>query len=173
MKVNKRSESDYVGKKEYDFEFEKEIIIYRGVCGEKLKWRERRKLEEDKSSFYTYRQWKRYILEKYRRYDRSELEEFERYLKNRKTICMGDVQFIGLGISVLFSFLFTGYAQSIIVAGKLSEEIYQFLSVVIFILVLMKISVEYIRKAFVDYQVSFSFYEDYLEIIDFIIKEKE
>lgn len=170
MKKNKLSE--YVGKKEYDFEFEKEMIIYKGVCGGKLNWRKKRKLEKDKRDFYTYRQWRKYILEKYGKYDRSKLEEFARYLKNRKTVCMGDVRFIGIGISVMLSFLFTGYVHGIIMAGKLSKKFDQFLFLLIIMLGILAIIIEYIRKAFIDYQVSFSFYEDYLEIIDFIIKEK-
>lgn len=100
-----------IGKDCYDFDVTIQYPIYKYLCGEKLRRREFRKLENE-TKFFTYRSWHNYVYNKYREYDKTVLREFVKYLKHRekKSICFKNFNNLiyTAVLSAFFSFLFSG-----------------------------------------------------------------
>lgn len=68
-----------IGKQKYDFDIELEEMIYRYLCCKHIKKRILKKMD-NKYKFESYKQWKKYIHNKYARYSLDELVEFSKYL---------------------------------------------------------------------------------------------
>lgn len=172
MKQCKKEESDYIGKKEYDFKLKEEVKIYKGVCGEHLHFFQRRKLKKSGKNFYTYREWKNYVSNKYEQYDIGQLEELERYLRYKSKRWNIENGYLLLLLTIMCTFVMTTLGDAFLEKIKLGQNNNIVISTAIsIVIVVLYFFVCY--KKFVEFQITTLCCEDYLEIIRNIIEEKK
>ncbi len=81
--IDKRKSIIEIGIQYFDFEFFKELVIYKYLCRDSLSKKEWKKLDNG-IMFDSYHQWEDYILKKYENYNETKIIEFYKYLKNVK-----------------------------------------------------------------------------------------
>lgn len=154
----------------FNFDIEKEKLIYSYLCKEKLSKRKSKLLSED-VRFLSYRAWKQYIVDKYNKYELHCLIEFDRMLslliRNSEGVTGFNKTIWTAYISVIFSIIVSG------IMDNMGIEIVRFvigtLSLIVFLIVLLF----YVSNVFEEERKNLHFYEDVEEIIRELILHKE
>lgn len=185
-------------KRIFGYEYKSEYRIYKFLCGE-LKWGEKRKVPVDKR-FKTYSEWKVYLKLFYKSKELCELKEFYRYLNCLKRVAYTSNNFYNAFLMPFVVALLAGSIAPKLLELKLPNINYNeiidqaqiswvqqitllvliiILVIVIFILLLIIIVlpltffiISFFNRAS-DNKLEADFYEDYMEIINEIIEEKE
>lgn len=170
-KENKRS-LVLIGKQQYDFDIELEVMIYRYLCYERIKKIEFKKMES-KYKFKSYKQWKQYIHDKYIKYSNEELEEFSRYLNLKIRRLNPQKQYRNLTFPILCTIAFSKMVDFFVKNHvEFSKNIIAFL---IFLLLTLFLGVEILImlapsvKFIFDDDIEENMLKDYKEIIDGMI----
>lgn len=174
---------DSIGIDNYDFDFKKELNVYRYLCGERMTTSEWDALE-DIYKFSSYKQWKIHIWQKYKDYNIGKLKEFSRYLCHRERSIKPQNEYWIVVFPILFTiFIDKVYGEivdqsipnSIINGGYSIKTLYcvciviGFIGISLFLILIIK---EFINKIWGN-NLDSNFCCDYREIIDEIVKEKE
>ena len=166
-----------IGKKEYEFDFCLEKIIYKDLCCLHLTSKEK-KICVQRQTFARYRDWKDYIVKKYKETDKETLIEFSRYLNQRLRNRESSQDYWKLAIPVIltfgitdfFSFLLQSLNGMIVKNWNYMNAIGVLIAVVcfmIFVLGLIWNTMDPIWES----RTEKNFLNDYKEIIDEMIKE--
>lgn len=169
---------DNIGKKIYEFDFILEKIIYEYLCFSHMKKKELKKLDE-KLKFVTYKEWKKYILDKYKGYEEEKLIEFSRYLNQRIRNVEPAFMYLQVHIPVMATIIFTKafdfiFETKLVFSG--TPKIFVAAFVLLFdICVIMPLIffVWHTFKPFRENCVEKNFLKDYKEIIDNLINSKK
>lgn len=173
----KRIGYDEKGKREFEFVYKKELIIYKSMLGFRIHRDEERYIKKYKDDcletegrpiifFDKYTDWKTSIKEKYDRYDKEKLEDFIFYLEN------GEYK------DLMLSQAITGVAAPLIIGIvllyiedyiKVSE--YPFFNT-IFMIIMFAVCFWYGLKLFMQYTDGKKLYEEYAKIIHGIYQKK-
>ena len=184
-------------KRMLNYDYEKEYNIYKYLCGGmRHKWQEKKIAEERR--FKTYSDWKEYVMTCYKTSDLNELKEFYRYLKRGRRIeksakgipngiilplCVAAVTTIvtdaswrkifGDSLEVIHSLVDT-YGWSLIVGIILGII---FIVCIILVVLVIFVPIFFLITKMFNTAISEgeieAFYEDYIEIIDEVIAQKE
>lgn len=174
----KEKKLDKIGKIIYDFDFELEKDIYDYVCCEKKCI----KLEE-KFLFDYYHEWERYVQDKYVEYSEEKLYDFSKYLKLRLKNVAPDHEQMNIYIALLMTYLITEIfdvikpAQLSISEESLVADVILFGIVFVIIIIPVVLIVLIFAKMFLritkSYHKEKNLLEDYIEIIENMIKERK
>lgn len=172
-----RRDFNKIGKNCYGFDFVSERNIYCYLCCYHIKRRELRKLQ-DNLKFDTYRQWKRYVNNKYFNLSKEQLVEFSRYLNCEIRNISSFRKYWDIITPILLSILFAKICEAII--SIYSEflgtqiEIMLLITLLLEVLIIMILTPIIIKMMypFFDSNIDENFYTDYKEIIDEIIVSK-
>ena len=77
--MRNREFNKYV-KDTFVFDRNKELKIYKALCREKISKRSVKILKKDDKYFFRYKDWEKYIVDRYKNYGFDELNEFEKML---------------------------------------------------------------------------------------------
>lgn len=169
---------DRIGKKEYDFDPQLEMIIYKYVCYMHITKKEKKKLDK-KTKFDFYRDWKNYIFDKYKDCKRETLIEFSRYLNQRKRNNQPIREYWYLVIPVMLTLALSETFDFIIqnrhIFCNLSvEEIIVLCSLIIILIVSLVIfAIRNTMMPMLDANIENNMLADYIEIIESMIINKE
>lgn len=170
LRKNRKKCYIQIGKEEYDFDIENELLEYKYLCCARMKRKEWRQCKK-KSMPYSYHQWKESIKQKYVPYSIEQLEEFTRYLelgivKNNATKESGNIFYAALASGVIAVYF-----------GELtdlqSQEIIYVIIGSVFIILMLGFIIYAIVPPIFDDNLEGNLYKDYKKIIEQIIMEKE
>lgn len=170
------------GIKYHDFDFIKEFIIYKCVCGEKLKNNKWKKLEP-KERLYKYADWKLYIENKYKNKSVEDLEEFERFLKYNSRMVKPKSDFwkilMTISLTLFFSMLVNTLLNaqidfSLLPAKLYLKALFYFIYVVVQVVIFFALIgiISHVTNVIWENALEKYFLEDYEEIIREIINKK-
>ena len=163
------------GIEQYDFDFSKEIAIYKFLCAETLT-KKQKKLLLETEKFNTYEAWKNFIEDKYSNYPIEGLKEFSRYLSHQARKTTPTRELSSSFISAMFSCILTFFIT------KLYSEIFDytvFVTIFLFFIIALAYCLTIPKlivmssELFFDNSIKEALYKDYKEIIDSIVKAKE
>lgn len=164
------------GKENFDFNVQKEIGIYKYVSGFGMRKKEYSQVCEH-LQFNSYRDWENYIETKYSSRKKSELKEFKKYLnqlyRNKKTSHNASI----MAATAVFTCALT-VAIDKFIDGSWKPEGADYLGLIALIilgalaLAGFTIVMKNVIDTFWNSNVESSFYEDYIAVIDKIIKNK-
>lgn len=154
-----------IGKVRFCFDSDEERILYKFLCGDKLRIKEWKKCK-GKDIPYSYNQWKDRIFNKYSICSKRQLEEFERYLKVGRRNCnvwnkSTDIVQPAIA-SVILAF----------VVNSLSEKPNSIVSIVLAIPLVVYFTMSSVYGSTKDDIIEQKLYEDYIEIIHSMIEQK-
>ncbi|MDE5803676.1 MAG: hypothetical protein K2I22_12240 [Lachnospiraceae bacterium] len=187
-------------KRMLNYDYENEYNIYKYLCGGmRHKWQEKKIAEERR--FKTYSDWKEYVMTCYKTSDLNELKEFNRYLKRGRRIeksakgipngiilplCVALITTIatdaswrnifGESLEVIRSFI-DMYGISLIagiisIIGGIIFIVCIILIVLVILVPIFFLIMKVLNTAISEGEIE-AFYEDYIEIIDEVIAQKE
>lgn len=187
-------------KRMLNYDYGKEYNIYKYLCGGmRHKWQEKKIAEERR--FKTYSDWKEYVMACYKTSDLNELKEFYRYLKRGRRIeksARGIPNGIILPLSVaLITTIATDaswrnifseslkvirsfvdmYGMSLIagiisIVGGIIFLVCIILVVLVILVPIFFLIMKVLKTAISEGEIE-AFYEDYIEIVDEVIAQKE
>ena len=169
---------DQVGKKEYDFDPQLEMIIYKYVCYMHITRKEKKKLNP-KIEFDFYRDWKNYIFNKYKDCKRETLIEFSRYLNQRKRNNQPIREYWNLIIPVIMALLFTEAFHILISNNFISQGLPIWGNIILCFIIIMFILLPIIFVIWNtimpiwDANIEDNMLTDYREIIESMINDDE
>lgn len=169
---------DQIGKKEYDFDPQLELIIYKYVCYIRITRKEKKKLDK-KIQFDYYREWEKYILDKYKDCKRDTLIEFSRYLNQRKRNNQPIREYWYLVIPVMLTLALSETFNFIIQNGDKFynlpvEEIIILCSLIILLIFFLVIfAIRNTMMPMLDANIENNMLTDYIEIIENMIINKD
>lgn len=167
-----------LGKMEYDFDLQLELVIYKYVCYMHLTRKEKKKLDK-KNQFNFYREWKKYIIDKYKDYKQESLTEFSRYLNQRKRNNQPIREYWYLVIPVVLTLALSAIFDLITQNGHIlyNLSIGQIITLCSLIILLMFFLIVFVIRdtmmPMLDANIENNMLTDYIEIIEGIIIDKE
>lgn len=165
-------------KHNFDFDYEKEQLIYDYLYLRELKTKEEKRLKKyniikndtKKISYTTYKEWAEYVKSKYSVYSKDSLNEFIRFLKHRKRINNSYYNLImAYALPILVTICINYFSEFF----NESYNIFTNLLICIIILFYFFKNITLKVKELTDgADLQKGLYEDYIEIIEEIINEK-
>ena len=149
----------------FQFDEDEELNIYKLLCREKISKRKLIKLDKLNCKFYTYKDWKKYVINKYQNYPKDCLVEFIRFLNFKEKTLIKDLPIIKIFMSAL-----TGAACVYIFEYQSTKDF--FTNIISALLILWSIAwiIDFYNKSD---KVESCFYQDYKEIIHELIEKDE
>lgn len=156
--IKKKYTKSYV----YNFDYEKEFSIYRKACGKKLSRHEIRMIGD--KIFCRYSDWSTYVENKYQDVTIDSLYEFKRFLNHKMRISKNYSGAYGAIISP-FMFMFLGALSTMVTSN--------IIIIIMFYVFVLCSPVKDMLKEYSKDTLEVVFYEDYIEVIERLIKKKE
>lgn len=174
-RTNRKNFVNKNGIENYNFDYKKEIEIYRFLCGEKMNNKQFNGLNVHEQ-FSTYTEWENYVANKYTNYPIDGLKEFSRYLNHKIRTCYPEREFINpmasAFISSILTFFVTEFANLSNVEATFRLIIFAVLLSAVIIFLLLSYVMTYILKICKNNSFTENFFIDYKEIVDKVIKER-
>lgn len=180
MKRSKKNNRklDLIGKREYDFDPQLEIIIYKYVCHMHITKKEKNKLDK-KVQFDFYRDWEKYILDKYKNYKKETLVEFSRYLNQRKRNNLPIREYWNLIIPVIMALVLTEAFHILVGNNYIPQGLSIWCNIILYFIIIIFIFLPIIFIVWNtimplwDANITDNMLADYIEIIENMIINKE
>ncbi len=173
--MKRRDKYTNIGREKFDFDFNLQYSIYKYLYCEKLSDKTYHKMEKE-YDFTKYKEWKEYVQNKYNLLKKDELKEFLRFLK-MQSLKSSNIDngsqifysaFVASGVTLLTNFLIDYLFKD-----------FEFQSTVLFTLgyifimpFLVCVVYNILSHLFMN-KLEIKFYEDYIEIIEKILKHKK
>lgn len=170
MKQKKKRSLNAIGKSQYNFDFQLEKTIYYYLC---CKHTKKIKKLDNKLRFNSYKQWEKYIKDKYSGCDRETLIEFSRYLNQRIRDNESGNKYWELIIPVFMTSLITEFIKvffSTETDWSKTPFLVRIFAIVLIIVVYIPIIRELISPIF-ENSTDGCMLQDYKEIIDNMIEK--
>lgn len=171
-----------MGDKNYDFILKRERIIYSYLCCKYINKKEMKKIEEN-LKFQSYKEWKEYITKKYNKCDVDSLVEFRRLLNQLKRNIAPSSTYLGFCFPAVLALILSKSADMLwslnINEVELTDwRVFAIYAIVyIFAIGLVMIPVMGILLAIIfpimNNDLEENLYNDYIEVIDELIKDKK
>lgn len=173
--MKRRDKYTNIGREKFDFDFNLQYSIYKYLYCEKLSDKTYHKMEKE-YDFRTYKEWKEYVENKYNLFKKSELKEFLRFLKMQSlkssNIDNGSQIFysavVASGVTLLTNFLIDYLINDFELKNTILFALGYMFIMPFFVYVVYDI-LSYLFKN----KLEIKFYEDYIEIIEKILKHKK
>lgn len=169
--MKRRDKYENIGREKFDFDFNLQYSIYKYLYCEKLSDKTYYKMEKE-YDFRTYKEWKEYVENKYNLLKKDELKEFIRFLKMQSlkssNIDNGSQIFysavVASGVTLLTEYLIKdiGFKNTSLFA----------LGYIIIMPIFVYVVYDILSNLFKN-KLQIKFYEDYIEIIEKILKHKK
>ncbi len=179
FKSKREKENEKYIKETFNFEYDKEILIYNYLCKRRLSKKELKKYKKyfktKEQLIKTYKDWEKSITDKYRCYNSDSLNEFIRFL--RYITSSSDVfnkVFYSFMIPLEVAFVSAYLANTMVVFDK-SNLLIMLIEALLLVLLFIVFFTWVTFKTFnMSNRSKFKedFYNDYIEVINKIIKDK-
>lgn len=158
-----------IGEKYYNFNIQKELIIYKYLCKTKYYKKKFKKLQSD-LKFDTYCEWENYVKEKHKDLSDEKLLEFSKFLNLQKR----NERPVFEMMSWLMPAVFSVYINICVdIAYKDNNSLFSHIFIIIISYIFFILIAREIIKPLLDECSRDNFFDDYKEIIDNLIKERK
>ncbi len=177
LRTSRRKCVSQIGIDKYSFNRKEELLRYKYLCCAKLSRREWKKCNNIPMP-YSFQEWKKDIENKYSKYNKDQLEEFTRYLELQIRNSNISKQSIGIIIAAFASSSMTLLFEKIINSRQfldvMGTQVSFLLAVVEIVLIILCIGiiVHYVFIPICGDELERNMYQDYQNIINQIIEEK-
>ena len=172
-----------LGKENFNFDYNKELDAYKYLCGKRMVKRRYKALQEN-LKFSSYREWSEYIMERYKDYSVDSLSEFSRFLNQGLRNTKPNQKVREMIVPILLTAFFTSVFNQLLTRSAVEFDV-KTSSVITIIVAICLVAVAIVVITFLVMLVTYEtitpiweqetircFLEDYKEIIDQIIQEK-
>nr|WP_296093270.1 hypothetical protein [uncultured Dorea sp.] len=183
IKFGKRKRFCEIGKREYDFDYEKEKRFYSYLCFQKTK---KKKFESDlqklnkgrkgneQYTFESYTNWKKYIVEKYKsdKYSLETLIDFSAYLNWGSIRLHPGREGWSILSAAYVTLLFTEISKLLIPSCEINSITWVLIMLIILIPLVYIVTLNVLSPIY-DNNIVENMYIDYKKVIDELIEERK
>lgn len=177
IRINRKACIRDIGEKKFDFDYNKELIEYKYMSGERMSRKEWRKMNKYEK-YNSYTEWETSIVKENKHKTEKQLKEFDYYLRNRMNMVVPQKELNVILCSVIFSVITTVLVDQsniydvTLIEGHFFASIIAFLIRYAIIILLMGYIILNVMSPVWSSSTETTFLQEYEHVIKAMVKKK-